>query len=174
MATVQPPYFASYCPAPATTISWTYKHSISTSPSHQSPSDGASQTELLEQMFSILNRSPELLDYTSSSSTTPYRDCTGGSQSPSLSLGVSSFGDLPQQVEGSIGPTRGSLARKKERLSQANHPIGHRRNSATQVRRHFAYFRAQSILLYSIHTVVVVFLFSDGVKPSNSEFNVRT
>ena len=182
MATVQPPYFVSYCPAPATNIPRTHKGlipSISTSPWHQSPSDSASQTELSEQMYSILNHSPEMLDYSSSSPTTSYRDCTGdysGNQSPSLSMGISSFGDLPQQVESSIGPTRGALARKKERLSQTNHLIGQRRrgNSAAQVRRHFAYFRVQSILLYLMYTVVIFSVFSSGVKPSNSEFNFGT
>lgn len=153
MATVQPPYFASYWPASAS-IPRTHKDlipSISTSPWHQSPSDSVSPTGVPSQMYSILNHSPETLDYASSSPTTPYRDSTddyAGHQSPSLSLGISSFGDLPQQVESSIGPTRGALARKKERLSQANHPTGQRRrgNSAAQVRRHFAYFRVQSVL----------------------------
>lgn len=90
---------------------------------HHSPTSN-SPSGVSSQMYPILNRSSEIVDYTSSpSSSFGPLDFHAGHQSPSIQTNHpnNNFSvDFTPQVESSIGPTRGAITRRRTRIAHAN------------------------------------------------------
>lgn len=95
---------------------------------HHSPTSN-SPSAVSSQMYPILNRSSEMVDYTSSSPSSSFGplDFHAGHQSPSIQTNHPNNAfpvDFAPQVESSIGPTRGAITRRRTRIAHANQPGG--------------------------------------------------
>lgn len=135
---VQPQFLGSFSP-PSTIPRSMSNHphltsTISESHWHQS-SDSTSATA--SQIYSMLNQSPNLVDYspTRTSPDSSYGNYNAGHMSPSIPAGQSSeYFDYTPQMDGSTGPSRGNISRRKARTHASQHlPIG-RSNRDNQAR----------------------------------------
>lgn len=91
---------------------------------HQSPTSNP-PSAVSSQMYPILNRSSEIVDYTSSSPSSSFGplDFHAGHQSPSIQTNHPNNAfpvDFTPQVESSIGPARGNITRRRTRIAHAN------------------------------------------------------
>lgn len=109
-------------------------NTVSDSHWHQ-PSDSTSATA--SQIYSMLNQAPSLVDYAPArtSSDSSFGNYNAGHMSPSIAAGqAGEYFDYTPQMDGSTGPSRGNISRRKARVHSSQHlPIG-RSNRENQVR----------------------------------------
>lgn len=145
MDTAQHHQYLTAFPAPSpSTIPRSHAHltgaSINSGSHWHQPSTGSSSSSgASSQMYPLANRSSDMVDYSSPSPSSHYGvDFNAGHQSPSIQTEHGFPLDLSAQVEGNIGPSRGSATRRRERMSQVSQHQSLRRRGNSEAEVSFA------------------------------------